>query len=158
MRVKCKLTPYIHERKPEIEKYANQTEWTENNLIDVVKQSDTSHTLQTTDQTEKATKRVREEGSYVAETTTEMNFKLRYNKRPKLNPTGNEKITIEVEDTDIPVTNTDAATVIRNEQFTENMNEEQVDNENAQLIEKQQNMEASFSQTAEEKDPDIREK
>ena len=48
MRVKCKLTPYIHEKKPEIEKYVNQTEWVENTLLDAVKQSDTSHALQTT--------------------------------------------------------------------------------------------------------------
>ena len=25
MRVKCKLTPYVHEKKPEIEKFSNQS-------------------------------------------------------------------------------------------------------------------------------------
>ena len=84
MRVKCKLTPYIHEKKQEIEKYVNQIEWIENTLIDVIKQGDTSHTLQTANQAEKATKRVREEGNYIAETTTENRFKLRYNKKPKI--------------------------------------------------------------------------
>ena len=51
MRVKCKLTPYIHEKKTEIEKYANQIEWKKNTLVDAVKKSDTSHTLQTADKT-----------------------------------------------------------------------------------------------------------
>ena len=107
-------------KKPEIEKYANLIEWTENTLIDVVKKSDTSQTLQTSDQTEKGTKRVREEETYVAEATTETRFKIRYNKRPKTNTVGQEKVTIDVEDTDIP----DTATVIINEQVTQNINEE----------------------------------
>ena len=38
-------------KKPEIEKYANQTEWEENTLVDAEKESDTSQTLQTSDQT-----------------------------------------------------------------------------------------------------------
>ena len=37
IRVKCKLTPFIHETKSEIEKYSNQTEWTENTLVDAVR-------------------------------------------------------------------------------------------------------------------------
>ena len=37
MRVKCKITPYIHEKKLEIEQYVNQTEWLEKNLVDAVK-------------------------------------------------------------------------------------------------------------------------
>ena len=80
------------------------------------------------------------------------------NKKPKINSVDKEKVTIEVEDTDVPVTNTDVATVITNEPITENLNEEQPENSNTQMIEKQQNMEASSSQTAEEKDIDIREK
>jgi len=28
------MTPYIHHRIPEIEKYANQLEWVENTLVD----------------------------------------------------------------------------------------------------------------------------
>ena len=28
------MTPYIHHRIPEIEKYANQSEWVENTLVD----------------------------------------------------------------------------------------------------------------------------
>ena len=67
-------------------------------------------------------------------------------------------MTIEVEDTDVPVTNTDAATVTKNEPVTENLNEGNPDNSNTQMIEKKQNIEASSSQIAEEKDLDIREK
>ena len=36
IRVKCKLPPFIHEPKPDIEKFANQIEWVENTLIDIV--------------------------------------------------------------------------------------------------------------------------
>ena len=96
MRVKCKLTPYIHKKKPEIEQYVNQIEWLENTFLDAVKQGDTSHTLQTANQWEKATKRVREESSYTAETTTETRFKLRYTKKPKSNSVDKLKVTIEV--------------------------------------------------------------
>ena len=39
-----------------------------------------------------------EEGTYTAETKTETRFKLRYNKKPKLNPVNKEKETIEVLD------------------------------------------------------------
>ena len=123
MRVKCKLTPYIHEKKPKIEQYVNQTEWLENTLVDAVKQGDTSHTLQTENQGEKATKRVREEGTYIVETTTETRFKLRYNKKPKINPVDKEKVTIEVEDKDVPVTNKYVATININELATDILNE-----------------------------------
>ena len=34
LRVKCKLTPYVDEKKPDIEKYSNQSEWLENTLIE----------------------------------------------------------------------------------------------------------------------------
>jgi len=37
MRVEYKLTPYIHEKNPEIEKYVNQTKWVEKTLIEAVK-------------------------------------------------------------------------------------------------------------------------
>ena len=142
MRVKCKLTSYIHEKKPEIEKYVNQTEWVEKILVDEVKQGDTSHTLQTSNQGEKATKRVREERTYIAENKTETRFKLRYSKKTKINSIDKGKVTIEVEDIDVPVTNTDAATINSNEPIIENLNEGNPDNSNTQVVEKQQNMEA----------------
>ena len=34
IRVKCKLTPFLLESKPQIEKFSNQNEWEPNNLID----------------------------------------------------------------------------------------------------------------------------
>ena len=101
MRAKCKLTPYIHEKKPNIEKFSNQTKWLENTLVEADKQSDTSHILQTPAQEDRSMKRNREEGSYTAETTTETKFKLRYNKNPKIYPADKEKETIEVVDTKI---------------------------------------------------------
>ena len=47
LRVKFKLTPFIHEEKPEIEIFANQIEWTENTLTDAVNKGNTSHNLET---------------------------------------------------------------------------------------------------------------
>ena len=147
MRVKCKLTPYIHEKKPEIEKYVNKTKWLENTLVDVVKRGDTSHTLQTANQGEKTTKRVREEGTYISKTTTETRFKNRYNKNPKVNSVDKGKLTIESEDTDVPVTNTEVGTITTSEQVTEILNGGNPDNSNTRVIEKQQSMEASSSET-----------
>jgi hypothetical protein len=40
MRVKNKNVPYAHESKPEIEKFANQTEWEPDTLMDVEQQID----------------------------------------------------------------------------------------------------------------------
>lgn len=36
MREKCKLTPYVHDKKPDIEKFSNQSEWLENTLVEVI--------------------------------------------------------------------------------------------------------------------------
>ena len=47
MRVKCKLTPYIHEKKPKIEKFSNQSEWLENTLVEDDQKGDTSPIMQT---------------------------------------------------------------------------------------------------------------
>lgn len=91
-----------------------------------------------------------EEGTYTAKTTIETRFKLRYNKKPKLNPVVKEKETILVEDTDVPETNNDPATNI--------INEEHPATSNTQVIEKKKSMEASSSQPAEDKYIDIREK
>ena len=40
MRMKNKNVPYAHESKPEIEKFANQTEWEPDTLMDVEQQGD----------------------------------------------------------------------------------------------------------------------
>ena len=52
------MNPYVHEKKPEIEKFSNQSEWLENTLVEVEKQSDTSQTLQTPAQEDKNVKRI----------------------------------------------------------------------------------------------------
>jgi hypothetical protein len=39
MRLKNKNIPYVHSPKPEIEKFANQTEWEENTLEETKEQS-----------------------------------------------------------------------------------------------------------------------
>lgn len=85
--------------------------------------------METEKQPEKSTKRVREEGAYIAETTTETKFKLIYNKRPKLSSFGKKKITIDIEETDLLDTNTDlpetnVATTIINESITKKHIEE----------------------------------
>ena len=35
MRVKHKIVPYVHTPKPEIKKFANQTEWEPNTLFEI---------------------------------------------------------------------------------------------------------------------------
>ena len=139
LRVKCKLTPFIHESKPEIEKFANQIEWVENTLTEAVNQRNTSHPLEVSKQPETSTKRIREEGAYTREATTETKFKIIYNKRSKLDTTAKGKVTIDVEETETLNTNTEqpetnVATVMISEP---NQNQEQLNNEDAQIIERQ---------------------
>ena len=119
-------------------------------MVEIVKQGDTSHTLKTVNQEDKATKRIREEGTYTAETKTKTRFKIRYNKKPKLNPVNKEKETIEVLDEENTEKNTNVATVI--------VNEKEKDTPDTQMIERQQNMEASSSQKAANINSDIKEK
>ena len=99
----------------------------------------------------------------MVDTTTKTKFKLIYKKRPKSDSPSKGKVTIDVEEIELLNTNTDfletnVATVIINEPTTKNHNQEQINNEDTQLMERQQIMEASSSQEAEEKDLDIKEK
>ena len=48
IRVKCKLPPFIHEPKPDIEKFENQTKWLENTLIDTVINAEPTQKMDTT--------------------------------------------------------------------------------------------------------------
>ena len=114
MRFKCKLTPCIHKKEPDIEKFSNQSEWLENTLVEAEKQSDTSHTLQNPAQEDRSMKRNKEEGSYIAETATETKFKLRYKKNPKINPASKEKETVEVIDIEITEKDTVPPIVVEN--------------------------------------------
>ena len=118
----------MHDKMPDIEYFSNQTEWLENTLMEIVKQGDTSHTLKTINQEDRTTKRIREEGTSIAETKTESRFKIKYNKKPKLNLVNKEKETIEVLDEENPQKNTDATTII--------MNEQENDTSKTQMIEK----------------------
>ena len=115
IRVKNKLPPFIHEPKPDIEKFSNQTEWVENTLIDTVINAEPTQKMDTTlamiasKRTETSTKRGRDEGAYTTETITDTKFKLIYNKRLKFSSIGKEKV-IDVEDTNEPEVNNDEAT------------------------------------------------
>ena len=113
-----------------------------------LKQGDASHTSQTPNQEDRTIKRNREESSYTAETTIGTKFKLRYNKKPTINPAGKEKETIEVLDEENPEKDTVTTTVFENEQ--------QPATSNTQMIQKQQIMEAYSSQQARDKDMDIK--
>ena len=92
-------------------------------------QRDISHTLEISKWLETSTKRIREEWTYVAETTTEIKFKIIYNKRPKLSLVGKEKVTIDIDDIGAPETNIDTSTIIMNESDPNTPDEEQVNNE-----------------------------
>ena len=116
LRVKLKITPYVHEKKPDIEKCSNQSKWLENTLVEAEKQRDTSQNLQTPAQEDMNIKRNKEEGSYTTETTTETKFKFRYSKKSKLNPTNKEVETIEVIDTEIAAKDNAPSTIIEEEQ------------------------------------------
>jgi hypothetical protein len=48
MRVKNKNIPYVHESRPEVEKFANQTAWEPNTLIEVEQQDPPATVSQTT--------------------------------------------------------------------------------------------------------------
>ncbi len=60
LRLKFKLSPFMHESKPKIEKYANKLEWLENILIDMKKHMDTSSILHTPALQERNAERTRE--------------------------------------------------------------------------------------------------
>ena len=113
--------------------------------------------LEVVKQPEISAKRSKEEGAYTTETNSETKFKLIYNKRLIFSSIGKEKV-IDIEDTNAPEVNNDEATVIVNEILAEIEKDKTASKDDTQMIEKQNNMEASSSQTAEEKDLDIKEK
>ena len=89
--------------------------------------------MQAPDQEDKSSKKIREEGSYTAETTNETKFKLMYRKKPKLNPFNEVVETIEVIDID--------TTVKDNAPPTEFEEEHQPTTSHTQLIQKQHSVE-----------------
>jgi hypothetical protein len=48
MRVKNKNIPFVHEARPEVEKFTNQTEWEPNTLVEVEQQDPPATVSQTT--------------------------------------------------------------------------------------------------------------
>lgn len=124
IRVKCKLPPFIHESNPDIEKFANQTEWAANTLVDATSNEqpmgkiDTTLAMVTSKYPESSNKRGRDEGAYIAETTIDTKFKIIYNKRLRFGSIGKEKV-IEVEDVNELEVSNDEATEIIKETLTE---------------------------------------
>ena len=82
LRVKFKLTSFIHELKPEIKKFSNQAEWVENtltdtaNTIETVGKMNTAQALEVVKLPEILAKRGREEGAYTTETTTKNKIQI----------------------------------------------------------------------------------
>jgi hypothetical protein len=82
LRVKQRSTPYAHTQKPEVEKYMNQTEWQENNLLEMKEQPAPIAASHTNTPQKKIEKRARKEVSpSVTEVSTE-DFQV-YRKRAK---------------------------------------------------------------------------
>ena len=115
IRVKCKLTPFFHVSRLEIEKYANQMEWIETTLIDPStntekeRQIDNSQAITVTELTETSNKRTRNEEGYTAETIAENKFKIIYNKKAKMTDAKKEKI-IEIYENEDQANNNDQKT------------------------------------------------
>jgi hypothetical protein len=86
MRVKNKNIPYVHSPKPEIEKFANQTEWEENTLEETEEQSPSLIVSQTNMPQFPKEKRPRKDSSPSVTEVSAEDFQL-YTKRPKPTPT-----------------------------------------------------------------------
>jgi len=95
MRVKNKNIPYVHESRPKVKKFANQTEWEPNTLVEA-KQQDLSVTVsQTTTPQVPKEKRPRQDLSPPATQVSSEEFQL-HTKRPKtssaLDPTREKEV------------------------------------------------------------------
>jgi hypothetical protein len=94
MRVKNKNIPYVHESKPEIEKFANQTVWVPDTLIEVEQQVPPTTVPPTTMPQVPKEKRPRQESSPPVTEVSSEEFQL-HTKRPKTTtvpgPTGEKE-------------------------------------------------------------------
>jgi hypothetical protein len=94
MRVKNKNIPYIHEAKPEIEKFANQTVWVPNTLVEVEQQVPPTTVPPTSTPQVPKEKRPRQESSPPVTEVSSEEFQL-HTKRPKTatvpSPTGEKE-------------------------------------------------------------------
>jgi hypothetical protein len=94
MRVKNKNIPYVHVSRPEIEKFANQTAWEPNTLIEVEQQDPPATVSQTTTPQVPKEKRPRQDLSPPVTEVSSEEFQL-HTKRPKTisvpGPTGEKE-------------------------------------------------------------------
>jgi hypothetical protein len=95
MQVKNKNIPYVHESKPEIEKFANQTMWVPDTLVEVEQQVPPTTVLPTSTPQVPKEKRPRQESSPPITEVSSEEFQL-HTKRPKTvtvpSPTGEIEI------------------------------------------------------------------
>ena len=89
----------MHESKPEIEKYANQSKWLESTLMDMEKQMDTSFILHTPALQERNEKRTREEGFFSNKDITDDKFEIMCREKPKPNPVNEQEETVDTIET-----------------------------------------------------------
>jgi hypothetical protein len=82
MRVKNKNIPYVHEARPEVEKFANQTVWEPNTLVKVEQQDPLAIVSQTTTPRVPKEKRMRQDLSLPVTEVSSEEFQL-HTKRPK---------------------------------------------------------------------------
>jgi hypothetical protein len=95
MRVKNKNIPYVHESKPEIEKFTNQTVWVPDTLVEVEQQVPLTTVLPNSTPQVPKEKRPRQESSSPVTELSSEEFQL-HTKRPKTvtvpSPTGEIEI------------------------------------------------------------------
>lgn len=143
----------MHESKPEIEKYANQSKWLESTLMDMEKQMDTSFILHTPALQERNEKRTREEGFFSNKDITDDKFEIMCREKPKPNPVNEQEETvdtIETIDTNI-VVKENTAPVVSEETH-------QRSTSNTQIIQKKHSIEVFSSRKPVDKEKDIKEK
>jgi hypothetical protein len=94
MRLKNKNIPYVHESRPEVEKFVNQTAWEPNTLIEVEQQDPPATVSQTTMPQVPNEKRPRKDLSLPVIEVSSKEFQL-HTKRPNtvvvLGPTGEKE-------------------------------------------------------------------
>ena len=95
MRIKNKNIPYVHESRPELEKFANQTVWEPNTLVEVEQQDPPGTVSQTTTQQVPKEKRPRKYLSLRVTEVSSEEFQL-HTKRSKTisapDPTGEKEV------------------------------------------------------------------
>jgi hypothetical protein len=85
MRIKNKNIPYVHESRPEVEKFANQTGWEPNTLVETEQQEHPVTVSQTTTPEAPKEKRPRQDLSPLVTKVSLEEFQL-HTKRPKTSP------------------------------------------------------------------------